>query len=94
MEIPEKNKVPIDLIARFLNGEADTDDIIDLEQWKAASGENARTFEEYRRIWEKTGQLSLFADIDIEEEWNIFLDNTAAQPTMHKKESKAKENPL
>lgn len=75
MEIPEKNKVPVDLIARFLNGEADTDDIIDLEQWKAASGENVKMFEEYKTIWEKTGQLSPFADIDIENEWNVYLES-------------------
>jgi ferric-dicitrate binding protein FerR (iron transport regulator) len=75
MEIPEKNKVPIDLIAKFLNGEADTNDIIDLEQWKAASGDNIKVFEEYKTIWEKTGQLSPFADIDIENEWNVFLES-------------------
>jgi transmembrane sensor len=75
MDVPEKNKVPVDLIAKFLNGDADTNDIIDLEQWKNASGENKKVFEEYRRIWEKTGQISIFADIDIESEWNIFLEN-------------------
>ncbi len=80
MKIPEKNKVPVDLIAKYLNGEADTNDIIDLEQWKSASGENKKVFEEYRRIWEKTGQISMFADIDIENEWNIFLDSVENAP--------------
>lgn len=75
MNIPEKNKVPVDLIAKYLNGEANTDDIIDLENWKAKSGDNKKVFDEYRTIWEKTGQLSLFADIDIENEWNVFLEN-------------------
>ncbi len=75
MNIPEKNRVPVDLIARYLNGDADTDDIIDLEKWKSQSGDNRKVFDEYRTIWEKTGQLSLFTDIDIENEWNVFLEN-------------------
>ncbi len=75
MDIPEKNKVPVDLIAKYLNGEANTDDIIDLEKWKSQSGDNRKVFDEYRTIWEKTGQISLFADIDIENEWNVFLEN-------------------
>ncbi len=83
MEIPERNKVPVDLIAKYLNGEANTDDIIDLENWKSKSGDNKKVFDEYRTIWERTGQLSLFADIDIENEWNVFLENTAQEKEYH-----------
>lgn len=76
MKEPENSKVPIEIIARFLSGRADTNDLIDLEQWKSASGDNEKLFEEYRVIWEKTGQLSLFTDIDIENEWNVYLDSS------------------
>ena len=88
MEFSDKNNVPVDLIARFLNGEADTNDIIDLETWKASSGENQKVFEEYSRIWERTGQLSLFADIDIENEWNVFLESVGQGEEMASKQKK------
>ncbi|HYW94467.1 MAG TPA: FecR domain-containing protein [Bacteroidales bacterium] len=71
----EKNSIPVDLITRYLSGEVNTDDLIDLERWKAASEENRRTFEQYRRIWESTGELTIFTDIDIDidHEWDTFL---------------------
>jgi transmembrane sensor len=89
MDIPEKNKVPVNLIAKYLNGEANTDDIIDLEKWKSQSGDNRKVFDEYRTIWEKTGQLSLFADIDIENEWNVFLENIDLEKEKIKKEQRS-----
>ncbi len=78
----EKNSIPVDLIARYLSGEVNTDDIIDIERWKAASEENRRTFEQYRRIWETTGRLTIFTDIDIniDHEWETFL-NSAQEDT-------------
>ncbi len=72
MKSPEKHKIPYELIAKYLSGEADPDDIIDIERWKSNSEENLKTFDEYERIWKKTGQSSIFADIDVEEEWDIF----------------------
>ena len=74
----EKNSIPVDLISRYLSGEANTDDIIDLERWKAASEENRRTFDQYRRIWETTGRLTIFTDVDIaiDHEWDTILSST------------------
>lgn len=89
MNIPEENKVPVDLIAKYLNGEANTDDIIDLEKWKSQSGDNRKVFDEYRTIWEKTGQLSLFADIDIENEWNVFLENVDPEKENYRSKQKS-----
>ncbi len=77
----EKNSIPVDLITKYLSGEANTDDIIDLERWKAFSEENLSTFDQYRRIWESTGELTIFADIDIEidHEWETFLNATVEE---------------
>jgi transmembrane sensor len=72
MNSPEKHNIPYELIARYFSGEANPDDIIDIERWKASSEENLKAFSEYERIWKKTGQSSIFADIDVEEEWDIF----------------------
>ena len=67
MEIPEKNKVPVDLIARFLHGEANTDDIIDLESEKIdailakvkADPEDEEIKRIERKMWENIRQKTL-----------------------------------
>ena len=75
MKIPEKNKVPINLIARVLNGEASMDEIFMVEQWKNISDDNKKVFNEYAHIWEKSGRLSPLSTINIGDEWKVFLEN-------------------
>ncbi len=92
----EKNSIPVDLITRYLSGEANTDDIIDLERWKAASEENLRTFDQYRSIWEATGRLTIFTDIDIDidHEWETFLNSTSEDTQPDENKSSVKFMPL
>ena len=73
MKTPENDKTPYDLIARYLSGDASSDEIIDVERWKSASAENLKVFEQCKNVWEKTGQANLFTDIDINKEWDHFL---------------------
>jgi ferric-dicitrate binding protein FerR (iron transport regulator) len=73
MKPSDHNEVPIDLISRYLSGEASPDEIIDFEKWRSHSPQNQKIFTQYQNLWERTGQLSLFADIDIENEWKVFL---------------------
>lgn len=73
MKPSEHNDVPFDLISRYLSGEASPDEIIDFEKWRSYSTQNQKIFTQYQNLWERTGQLSLFADIDIENEWEVFL---------------------
>jgi ferric-dicitrate binding protein FerR (iron transport regulator) len=84
----DKNSIPVELIARFLSGEADTDQIIDLESWKALSAENRRIFEQYRHIWETTGRLGAYSNIDLDYEWHLF------QGKLNLRESSKKQHQL
>lgn len=72
MKESEKNKVPIDLISRVLSGEADSSDLAGLESWVKKSGENRKVLEQYRTLWEKTGDVKAVDEINIEEEWAHF----------------------
>ncbi len=72
MKTPQNDNVPYDLISRYFSGEASVDEIIDVERWKAVSPENANVIEQCRKVWEKTGQSNLFADINLDDEWNSF----------------------
>ncbi len=96
MNEKENNSIPFDLITRFFSGEASTDDIIDLEQWKAASEENRKTFEQYRHMWEKTGNVRIFTgiDIDIDQEWDTLLNTTSDIPGVEDTITRVKLMPL
>ncbi len=80
MKPSDHNEVPIDLISRYLTGEASPDEIIDFEKWRSYSAQNQKIFTQYQNLWERTGQLSLFADIDIENEWEVFLTHVDEKP--------------
>ncbi len=70
-----KNTAPVDLIIKQLSGEISTDELIDLENWKAKDPENEIIFNQYKKIWDNSGRNDTFADIDIDEEWDNFLMN-------------------
>lgn len=46
-----QNKIPYTIIAKYLSGEADTDEITTLDSWRGISSENETVFQEYREIW-------------------------------------------
>ncbi|MCF8381015.1 MAG: FecR domain-containing protein [Bacteroidales bacterium] len=75
MKTPQNDNVPYELIARYFSGEASVDEIIDVEGWVAASSENKAVLEQFRKLWEKTGQSNLFVDINLDNEWNAFLNS-------------------
>jgi ferric-dicitrate binding protein FerR (iron transport regulator) len=72
MKESEKYNVPIDLISRVLSGEADSSDLANLENWKNESEDNKKILEQYRTLWEKTGDIKAVDEINIEEEWARF----------------------
>lgn len=68
----EPNIIPTGLIARFLAGEANTDEIIDLEDWKARSPGNRKIFEQYVQIWQTADKSGAYSNIDLDYEWHLF----------------------
>lgn len=60
----------IDLITRYLAGEASGDDLVFLEAWLKADPGHRQIFDDYRRIWLKMEQVRMDTAVDPEKEWN------------------------
>ncbi len=80
MRNKDKNSIPVDLIALFLSGEADRDEINRLEEWKSLSDTNSTLFDRYEKLWKKTGTVFPLDEIDVENEWKQFKTKTASSP--------------
>jgi len=72
MQNDNEHIIPLELISRFLAGDASQQDSEVLNSWISESPENARTFDEYRKVWEKTGILEGKPSFNIELEWEEF----------------------
>ena len=59
----------IDLITRYLAGEAAGDDLVFLAEWLKADPENRKMFGEYRRIWMELEKTRVNQDVDVDKEW-------------------------
>ena len=60
------------LIARFLSGEADEEEISRLEMWRKKSDKNNKIFEDYKLLWDKSSASGLFSELNLDEEWGNF----------------------
>ena len=80
MNNEDKNSIPVDLIALFLSGEADRDEIKRLKEWKALSDNNRALFIRYEKLWNKTGTVFPLDEIDVEDEWKQFKTKTVSSP--------------
>lgn len=72
MSETDKHRIPIDLISRVLSGEADSQEINQLELWEQKSGDNKEVLKQYRILWKKSGKLTPYDNINIDKEWNRF----------------------
>jgi ferric-dicitrate binding protein FerR (iron transport regulator) len=59
----------IDLITRYLAGEADKDDLVFLEKWLAAGPENRKIFAEYEKTWMGIERSKIESSVDLDKEW-------------------------
>jgi ferric-dicitrate binding protein FerR (iron transport regulator) len=67
----ETNKTyPIDLITRYLSGEAEGDDLVFLEAWLKADPENRRVFGEYRQTLLELERVKMEDTLNIDVAWN------------------------
>ncbi len=60
------------VITRFLSGETTPDEQQRLLQWKEASPENRKQFDDFHEVWLIMDKTSLKQDIDIDSEWNYL----------------------
>lgn len=77
-----KYKIELSLIGRYLSDEASSNDLSQLELWMNESEENEKTLNEYRILWDKTGSVGLFSDVNIDLEWKRFNDAISQEPVI------------
>jgi len=81
MQNGNENRIPLDLISRFLSGEANLKETDALNEWIAQSSENLRVFEEYRKVWEDAGVLKGKPAFDLDAEWEYLQSKTSTTPS-------------
>ncbi|MCX6247578.1 MAG: FecR domain-containing protein [Bacteroidetes bacterium] len=59
----------IDLITRYLAGEAGSDDLVFLEAWLKADPGNRKIFENYRLIWLEMERTRMENSVDVDAAW-------------------------
>ena len=68
------------LLAKYIAGQADTDESSGAEQWIAASEANKKYAEHLRLIWEESGGLSFTGSIDVRRAWEGFRHRISESP--------------
>src|SRR6056297_1796829 len=71
----------IGLIIKVLAGEATTEEKTELESLIIAEPEIANLYDEYTRLWNTLGAIKDMPDIDIDKEWDTFLNKTSQADT-------------
>ncbi|MCX6245075.1 MAG: FecR domain-containing protein [Bacteroidetes bacterium] len=59
----------IDLITRYLAGEASGDDLIFLAEWLKADPEHQKIFDDYRKVWLQMEQARVEDSVDVDMAW-------------------------
>jgi len=61
-----------DLIVKYFSGEANEQEMAELNLWLEESPENLKLFTDYRKSWEVLEQLSVYRKLDVNDEWKVF----------------------
>lgn len=61
-----------DLIVKYFSGEANEQEMAELNLWLEESPENLKLFTDYRKSWEVLEQLSVYRKVDVNDEWKVF----------------------
>lgn len=72
MKTSPGNKIPLELIARKLSGEATAEEEKILAEWIREDQSNKEIFDQYSRLWDRTGETEQMEQINIDEEWHKF----------------------
>ena len=73
---------PIDLITRYLAGEAEGDDLVFLAEWLKADPANRQIFDDYRETWETMEKSRIEDQLDAYHAWEEFealRENTSGE---------------
>jgi len=81
-----ENKQHIDeqILLSILNQKASEQEIETFEKWMASNPENKESFEKMRKIWEKSEEIEIFNQIDVEADWKLVKAKTAPKAKVRK----------
>lgn len=63
------NKNIHNLIVRVLSGNANEQDLVQLDTWLSQGAENKKEFERLRKVWEESGNLKIEREVDVDAAW-------------------------
>lgn len=70
MENTGKHIDPIELLPKYLAGEATASEIKQVDDWRAENAEHVLEFEAFAKLWNASGPLAGLGDIDLDAEWS------------------------
>ncbi len=79
MDNNSRHNIPLDLIARHLAGEASAEDSRALDLWISQNENNRKIFGQYKKLWQKSGNIEHLEKIDIDKEWEKFSQDTGIE---------------
>jgi len=79
MDNNSRYNIPLDLIARHLAGEASADENRALDLWISENETNRKIFRQYKKLWQKSGNIKYPEKIDIDKEWEKFSQDAGIE---------------
>jgi len=80
----ERLNVSDELLIKYLLGEADNDEVRQVELWLNASEENRLQFERFKKIWEESEALAARSTIDVDHAWSRFKERAQGSQPIRK----------
>jgi transmembrane sensor len=82
----DNNHIEIDLLTRYLAGEANQEEQISVRLWTEASDTNKKQYDELKEVWAAMDKTSAHQNIDIDAEWTNHIQTY--NPELSKPKSK------
>src|ERR1700754_3014229 len=76
---------PEELLVKYITGEANANEIAQVEAWIKASGENLRHYEHFKQIWEESLNLADEKAVDEDLAWARFKQRIDTKPAIETK---------
>lgn len=68
-----------DVLVKYLLGEATPQEQEEVQQWIAASPDNARYFEHFRLIWDESKKLAASSTVNVDDAWSRFMNKVETE---------------
>ncbi|MBN2485076.1 MAG: FecR domain-containing protein [Bacteroidales bacterium] len=69
MDNNKKHIAPIELLSKYLAGEASFDEKQAIDSWRLSGEENKKEFDAFAKLWNASGQVSTLSNINLDTEW-------------------------